>query len=231
MLKITSPKMNSHRIETIVIVSLFTLVQTALASLKWEQTQIELRPKPGEPVAVGSFKYKNEGKETVHIKSVHTSCGCTTASLKKDDVGPGEDGEITATFKIGASTGTVQKTVQVETDDFTQPMTVLTLKAVIPQLVEIKPTFVYWATSEPSKPKTITVKTAKELNVKALNVSSSSPEFQTKVISNGPNEFEVEVQPRDTSHEVNTTLTLQPDNGAKVSYASARVVSSTKANP
>jgi hypothetical protein len=223
--------MNAHRIETIFIVGLFTLAQTALASLKWEQTQIELHPKPGEAVAIGSFKYKNEGKETVHIKSVHTSCGCTTASRKKDDIAPGEDGEITATFKIGASTGTVQKTVQVETDDPKQPMTVLTLKAVIPQLVEVKPTFVYWETSEPSNPKTITVKTAKELNVKALNVKSSSLEFQTKVTSNGPNEFEVEVQPHDTSHEVNTTLTLQPDNGAKPLYASARVVSSSKNNP
>jgi hypothetical protein len=223
--------MKTHRIEIILIVGLFTLAQTAFASLKWEQTQIELHPKPGEPTAIGSFKYKNEGKETVHIKSVHTSCGCTTASRNKDDITPGENGEITATFKIGASTGTVQKTVQVETDDPTQPLTVLTLKAVIPQLVEVKPTFVYWETSEPSKPKTIKVKTAKELNVRALNVSSSSPEFQTKVTSNGPNEFEVEVQPRDTSHEVNTTLILQPDNGAKPLYASARVVSATKGNP
>jgi hypothetical protein len=119
----------------------------------------------------------------------------------------------------------------VETDDPAAPMTVLTLKAVIPQMVEVRPTFVYWETSEPAKPKTITVKTAKELNVKALNVTSSSPEFQTKVTPKGSNEFEIEVQPRDTSHEVNTTLTLQPDNGAKPSYVLARVTSPPKNNP
>jgi hypothetical protein len=222
--------MNTHRIKTIVIVGLFTLAQSALASLKWEQTQIELHPKPGEANAVGSFKYKNEGKETVHIKSVHTSCGCTTASRTKDDIAPGESGEIAATFKIGASTGTQQKTVQVETDDATQPITVLTLKAVIPQLVEIQPTFVYWQSSEPATPKIIKVKTAKELNVKTLNVSSSSPEFQTKVTSDGSNEFKIEVQPRDTSHEVNSTLTVQPDNGAKPAYVAARVINPVKSS-
>jgi hypothetical protein len=222
--------MNIRCINALVVAGLFALAQSALASLKWEQTQIELHPKPGEATAVGSFKYKNDGKEIVHIKSVHTSCGCTTATRKKDDIAPGEDGEITATFKIGGSMGTVQKTVSVETDDPAAPMTVLTLKAVIPQMVEVKPTFIYWENSEPAKPKTITVKTAKELNVKSLNVSSSNPEFQTKVTSNGANEFEVEVQPRDTSHDVNATLTLQPDNGAKPSYVSARVISSPKSS-
>jgi Protein of unknown function (DUF1573) len=222
--------MKTPRINIVVVLTLFALAQSALASLKWEQTQIELHPKPGEASAVGSFKYKNEGKDTVHIKSVHTSCGCTTASRQKDDIAPGESGEITATFNIGSSTGLQQKTVQVETDDASQPITVLTLRAVIPQMIEIKPTFVYWENSEPPKPKIITVKTAKELNVKSLNVSSSSPAFETKVTSDGSNEFKIEVQPHDTSHEVNATLTVRPDNGSKPVYAMARVVSSVKSS-
>jgi Protein of unknown function (DUF1573) len=222
--------MKTNRIKLIVLSAVAALSQNALASLKWEQTQIELHPKPGEAAAVGSFKYKNEGDKTIHIKSVHTSCGCTTTSRQKDDIAPGESGDITATFKIGASTGTQQKTVQVETDDPTQPITVLTLKAVIPQLVEIQPTFVYWQNSDPPTPKVIKVKTAKELNVKTLNVSSSSSEFQTKVTSDGSNVFKIEVRPRDTSHEVNSTLTVQPDNGAKPAYVSARVITSVKSS-
>jgi hypothetical protein len=215
---------------TIAFVGLFALAQSASAALKWEQTQIELHPKPGEAVAVGSFKYKNEGKDTVHIKSVHTSCGCTTAARKKDDVAPGESGEITATFKIGSSTGTATKTVQVETDDPSAPMTVLTLRAVIPQMVEIQPTFVYWENSEEPKAKTIKVKMAKELQVQKLNVTSSSPAFETKVTSNGANEFRIEVKPHDTSQAVNATLTVQPDNGSKPSYVMARVVDRVKSS-
>jgi Protein of unknown function (DUF1573) len=217
-------------IANLILISLLTLAHGARANLKWEETQIDLHPKPGDSSAVGSFKYKNEGGETVHIKSVHTSCGCTTASRKKDDISPGESGEITATFKVGSSTGTQQKTIQVETDDPAQPITVLTLRAEIPQMIEIKPTFVYWQDTEPAKPKTILVKTAKELNVKSLNVTSSSSQFQAKVTSDGANEFKIEVQPRDTSHELNATLTVQPDNGTKPVYVLARVVSSGKAS-
>lgn len=201
------------------------LTHSALAGLQWEQTQIELHPAPGDPTAVGSFKYQNDGKQTVHIKSVHTSCGCTTTSRQKDEVAPGESGEITATFKVGASTGIQQKTVQVETDDPAQPMTVLTLRAIIPQLVELKPSFIYWENSEPAKSKSITVKVAKEVGAKTLNVTSSSSEFSTKVTTTGPNEFTIEVQPRDTSHMANATLTVQPHNGGKPVYATVRVMS------
>lgn len=194
------------------------------AGLKWEQTQIELRPGPGDATAVGSFKYYNAGKQVVHFTSIHPSCGCTTATLKKNDVSPGESGEITATFKVGSSTGVQQKTVRVETDDPAEPVTILNLRAVIPQLVELRPSFIYWENSEPPSPKTILVKTAKELNARGLNVSSSSMDFSSKVVPSGTGEFKVEVTPRDTSHPANATLTIQPDNGAKAVYATVRVV-------
>jgi hypothetical protein len=210
--------------------SLIALVQTASAGLKWEQNQIELHPAPGDATAVGTFKYLNDGKETVHIKSVHTSCGCTTTSKMKDTVAPGESGEIAATFKIGGNTGVQQKTVQVETDDASAPLTVLTLRAVIPQGFELKPSFVYWENSEPAKAKTITVKIAKESGAKNINVTSSNPEFSTKVTPAGPNQFEIQVQPHDTSHPVNATLTVQPDNGGKPYYATARVINPSAAS-
>ncbi len=59
--------------------------------------------------------------------------------MKKNDVAPGEKGEVTATFKIGGRTGVQQKTVTVETDDPAEPTTNLLLKAVIEQAVEIQP--------------------------------------------------------------------------------------------
>ncbi|HEY2103893.1 MAG TPA: DUF1573 domain-containing protein [Chthoniobacterales bacterium] len=201
-----------------------SLTGIAQAELKWEQTQIELHPAPGDATAVGSFKYKNTGGAVVHFKSVTTSCGCTTAARKKDDVAPGETGEITATFKVGASTGTQQKTVRVETDDPASPVTILTLRAMIPQMLELRPSFVYWENSEPPKPKTILAKAAKELHANNLKVTSSSGEFVASVSSIGQNQFKIEVQPHDTSHPVSATLTVQPDSGGKPVYATARVV-------
>ena len=219
--------MKTKILELIAILVALALTDTCRAGLNWEQTQIELYPAPGAATAVGSFKYKNTGDTVVHFKSITTSCGCTTAARKKDDVAAGETGEITATFKVGASTGVQQKTVRVETDDAATPVTILTLRAVIPQMLELRPSFVYWENSEPAKPKAIMVKAAKELHATSLKVSSSSNEFATSVSSAGQNEFKIEVQPRDTSHAVSAVLTVQPDNGGKPVYATARVVNPT----
>jgi len=195
----------------------------ARAELKWDKTEIELHPTPADKQAVGHFMYQNTGKEPVHFKSVHASCGCTTAQTQKDQVPPGDKGEITATFTIGDRTGTQVKTVTVETDDPANPKTVLTLRTIIPQQLEITPTFVFWKQGEKPDPKTITVKVGKEFTVNHIKVTSSSPDFQTKVEEAGKGEFKIDVQPKETNNLVASTLTIQPEDSQKVFYATARI--------
>ena len=199
------------------------LAAVARAELKWEQTAVELHPAAGDKEAVGHFKYQNTGSKPVRFKSVHTSCGCTAAQTQKDEVPPGEKGEITATFKIGDRTGTQVKTVTVDTDDPVNAMTVLTLKAVIPQELEINPSFVFWGQGEVPKPKTIVVRAGKDFPVKQLKVTSSSPDFETKVEQTGNGQFKINIQPRDTSRNMAATLTIQPEGSSKTFYAMARV--------
>src|SRR3989475_13119584 len=185
---------------------------SARAELKWEQTSVELHPTPADKQAVGHFKYQNTGKTPVHFKSVHASCGCTTAQTQKDEVPPGEKGEITATFNIGDRTGTQIKTVTVETDEAANQKTVLTLKTVIPQQLEINPTFLFWKQGDKPDQKTITWKAAKRLTVNIIKVTSSSPDFQTKVEEAGKGEFKIDVQPKETNNLVASTLTIQPED-------------------
>lgn len=196
----------------------------ARGELKWEQTQIDLHPAIGDKQAVGHFKYENVGNTPVHFKSVHASCGCTTAQTQKDQVAPGEKGEITATFNIGDRTGLQVKTVTVQTDD-PDPAhaTVLTLKTTIPQLFEIQPAVLYWKSGEEPTVKTIMVKAAKEFAVKSLKVTSSNPVFQTKVEQIGSGEFKIDVQPAQTEKAVGTTISIQSENSPKISYATAVV--------
>jgi hypothetical protein len=196
---------------------------SAYGELKWEKTEIELHPTPTDKQAVGHFKYQNPGKTPIHFKSVHASCGCTTAQTQKDEVPPGEKGEITATFNIGDRTGTQVKTVTVETDDPTNSKTVLTLKTIIPQQLEINPTFVFWKQGDKPDPKTIMVKVGKDFTVKHIKVTSSSPDFQTKVEDKGNGEFQINVQPQATKDLIASTLTIQPEDSQKVFYATARV--------
>ena len=196
---------------------------SAHAQLTWEKTQINLTPKPGDTEAVAQFKYENKGNTPVVIKNVRSSCGCTVASLKKNDVAPGESGEVTATFKIGGRTGVQQKVVTVETDDPNQPMTNLVLQATIAQALEIQPSFVFWEKGEAVKAKKIVVKANKELGIKSIDVASSTQDFTAKVEKgSAPGEFVISVLPRNTDGLLAATLTIKPDSG-QVFYATARV--------
>src|SRR6266403_2140967 len=215
--------MKTH-ILTLTLSFIFCL--TARAELKWEQTAVELHPARGDKQAIGHYKYQNVGKTPIHFKSVHASCGCTAAQSQKDQVGPGEKGEITATFNIGDRTGTQVKTVTVETDEAANSKTVLTLKTIIPQQLEITPTFVFWKQGEKPDPKTITIHAGKDFSVKHIKVTSSSPDFQTKVEEKGNGEFKIDVQPQETKNLVASTLTIQPEDSQKVFYATARITNS-----
>src|SRR5213075_606206 len=206
---------------------------SARAELKWEQTTIELHPTAADKQAIGHFKYQNPGKTPVRFKSVHASCGCTTAQTQKDEVPAGGTGEITATFNIGDRTGIQVKTVTVETDDAKAPQTVLKFTATIAQILDLQPTFVFWQASEAAQPKTIIAKVAKGVTVKKVDVVSSSGDFTAKV-DPGPTagEFKIEIQPKETTKPLNATLTIKPDvTPAKVYYASARVLPPGTAKP
>jgi hypothetical protein len=209
--------MNTNFSRLIGVLALAALAQSARAELKWEQTSVDLRPGFNDKQAVAHFKYENVGNTPIHFKSVHASCGCTTAQTQNEQVAPGQKGEITATFNIGGRTGTQVKTVTVQTDDPEPSTTVLTLRAVITPLLEIQPALVYWQTGEEPKPKIVTAKANKDAAVKKLNVASSTPDFTAKVdAGSAPNEFRISVQPRDTAKAVYATLTIKPDSAANM---------------
>jgi len=228
--------MNARRVGFILIaVSSSFLHSEARAELKWEQSTIELHPALGDKEAVGHFKYENVGQTPVHFKSVKASCSCTAAQPQKNEVAPGEKGDITATFKIGAARGTAVKTVTVETDDPAHPSTVLTLKAVIPDGLTISPSFVFWKAGEEGTPKTMTVKADKDFPAKNLTVTSSNADFSVEV-KNGAHagEWSIVVQPKQTARPIATMLTIKPDQPKdlqRVFTANANVMAAPPAGP
>lgn len=213
----------------LIVPIIFCLTTVARAQLKFEQTAVELHPGFTDANAVAHFKYENTGSKPIHIASVQTSCGCTVASLKSNDVAPGDKGEITATLSIGNRTGTQHKTLTVMTDDPTQPQTILTLNAVIPTLLEVQPLFVFWKQDEEMKVKTIMVKATKDSPLKNVTVTSSDPDIMAKVERvEGAKEWKINVLPKEHSKLHNATLTITPDvpkSAPRIFYATARVIS------
>jgi hypothetical protein len=158
---------------------------------------------------------------------VKASCGCTTAQTQKDQVGPGEKGEITATFNIGDRTGQQIKTISVETDDAAHAMTTLTLKTNISSIMELMPNFVFWQTGEDPTPKTIIAKPGKDAPIKNLEVKSVNQMFDAKVENGpGPGQFRINIAPKDTKIAAFTTITVKtdyPKEAPKTFYITARV--------
>ena len=199
----------------------------ARAALEWETREADLHPKISDETAVGHFKYKNTGDKPVKITAVKPSCGCTTAALAKDVVAPGENGEITATFHIGDRVGAQTKTIHVMTDETGDQGTVLTLKADVPQVLIINPTFLYWAKNQPLAPRTIDAKVGGDFPVKKLKIDSTDKDVEA-VAEPVPNEkaFRITVTPKPGNRPINAALKITPDFPTappKVFYANVRI--------
>ena len=207
----------------------------ARAALTWENTTAELHPTLADKTAVAHFKYKNTGDKPVKILSVDASCGCTTAALEKNEVGPNETGEIAATFTIGNRTGVQNKKITVRTDAAPGDATILTLSATIPSLLEIQPVFVYWAPNDELKPKTITAKIGGDFPVTKLSVTSTDKSITTEVVPDKENkEFKILVTPQEAGRPINASLKIEsdyPKDAPKSYYANVRVDSRAKMPP
>jgi hypothetical protein len=73
-----------------------------------------------------NFLLTNTGKSTLHIRKLKSSCGCTAVNPEKNDLEPGESTEIKAIFRTHGKTGKQMRTVDVITNDPSQPK--ITLK-------------------------------------------------------------------------------------------------------
>jgi hypothetical protein len=62
------------------------------------------------------FILKNESANTMAIKNVTTSCGCTASKADKDVLAPGDSAKIKVSFNSSGYSGKVKQFVYVHTD-------------------------------------------------------------------------------------------------------------------
>ena len=75
------------------------------------------------------FVFQNVGEETLKIKKVQSSCGCTAALITKKEVAPGERGEVKVTFNSRGFRGKLKKYIYVDTNDPTRSTIRLSVSA------------------------------------------------------------------------------------------------------
>lgn len=150
-------------------------------AVTWETRELVLEAEPGGAQVEGVFTFTNQSESDVTITSVKTSCGCTTAKLEKTTYGPGESGQIAVAFAVGDRTGDQVKKVVVRTDAPESPVTTLTLKVGIPQLVEITPRLLKWTAEEDREAKVIDVVLHETHPVVIKGVESGDAEMEVEL--------------------------------------------------
>lgn len=76
-----------------------------------------------------TFNFENKGTESLVIKDVKTSCGCTAAVVSNNSIKPGEVGSIKVDFDTKNRLGRNSKSITIVSNDTKQPNKVLTIYA------------------------------------------------------------------------------------------------------
>ncbi len=111
-----------------------------------------------EQVVEHTFKFTNVGDDTLIIKSVKSSCGCTGALMSNKNIPPGESGELAATFNIGRRKGHQKKTITVRTNDPTNYAVKFALVGDIFTPIDINPIHLMFRSLETGKTDTARVR-------------------------------------------------------------------------
>jgi len=91
-----------------------------VSELEWDFGYI-----PKGATVTHRFVLTNVGDKPMKIVKVKPACGCTNAPLTKDLLQPGESADLEITFNSRGFTGKANKSVNINTDDSLNPVTIL----------------------------------------------------------------------------------------------------------
>lgn len=76
-----------------------------------------------------TFTFSNNGKGTLEIKDIKTSCGCTAALVSSKSIEPGNNGTLKIELDTANRSGKMSRTITVLSNDPKEPNKVLTIFA------------------------------------------------------------------------------------------------------
>jgi hypothetical protein len=184
----------------------------ANAQLKWDHPVQEFRRVPEDKEINARYTFTNMSAAPVTIKSLRSSCGCTTAHLEKKTYAPNEKGEVVIRFVFGDRKGPYRKTVTVTTDDKNAEPTVLNLIIHIHDPVTLAPALVFWKRGEPAAPKSVQFTAEPGQHVQIKSVTSSNPRLAAKLETTKAGEqYAISVLPADTAQKESAEISVQTD--------------------
>ena len=146
------------------------------------------------------YKFENRGNDTLKIKKVKTSCGCTAARLTNKTIPPGETGEIKATFTSGSTSGNIKKSITVSSNDPDTPKYRLTISGeiikdlIIKDLI-IKPERIDFGSISAGEEtsKTVSIKSQTEPDFKIKKIKPSKPFIDATIAGEKNGEYIIKI--------------------------------------
>jgi len=146
------------------------------------------------------FDFTNQSGKAVDIVHYESACSCMGVQIKggKLHYEPGESGVVRTIFEIGNFSGTVDKmaTILLKGDPEDKPSVRLTVRVLIPVLVEMSPRTLQWEVGKDGGPQVVHITMHDDKPVKVIEVTSSSTSFHhvLKTIEEG-RKYDLEITP------------------------------------
>ena len=100
-----------------------------LPKIYFPETQYDFGLVKEGDVVSHTFKFMNNGKATLDINDIKTSCGCTAALVSSKKIEPGKDGTIKIDLDTKNRQGRMSRTITVTSNDPEEPNKVITIYA------------------------------------------------------------------------------------------------------
>lgn len=125
---------------------------------------------------------RNTGDDTLKIKNVSGSCGCTGTLLSNRQIPPGGSGTLKITFDPAKFNGGVEKVVSMHTNDPDAPNPHIYFTATIAQILELdQDHLVFYTRPDSVSTTTIMVRNRSEVPVTITGVTASPPDVTTEL--------------------------------------------------
>lgn len=109
------------------------VIQKANPILNFTETQHDFGKITEGEVVKHTFKFQNNGKATLKISDIKTSCGCAAALVSNEKIEPGEEGTLKVELDTKNRQGKMSRTITVTSNDPKEPTKILTVYADIQQ--------------------------------------------------------------------------------------------------
>ncbi len=173
-------------------------------------------------VVEANFKLVNEGSETLVVRAVRPTCGCTVADFDRE-IPAGSSGWIKAKLETADFSGPVSKSILIMTNDPDEPTVTVVIKADVKPYVEVlpRPLIRFNAVKhEPMDASVVVVATEEDPPLKISKVESSVPFLKASVRALEQDEL-VRRRP-ESQYEVSVNLTddapVGPVNAELIAY-------------